>query len=108
MPSIRINIDFPVEVKNEGSYFLASCMKLDVHAEGKTHDEALKNILEALEVFVTACIEMGSLETVLKDSGFRKVVQGERSKPNLHEETVSVPISLLAANGNGQAKAYAN
>ena len=56
MSSIKINLRFPVHLYRKCGYYLASCEKLDVHAEGETADEALQNIRDALDVFISTCI----------------------------------------------------
>lgn len=45
-----------VKVKNvvwrEGKYFVAQCLNVDVSSFGKTRKEALKNLDEALELYL--------------------------------------------------------
>jgi len=108
MAPITVKIEFSVVVEEKEGYFLASCDSLDVYAEGATHDDAKDHIGEALDVFVTTCIEMGSLERVLSDAGYKKAVHEDTVRPNLKEELVSVPFSLLAAKNNGLTQAFAH
>ncbi len=107
MSTITINIEFPVLIEEKEGYFSASCGSLDIYAEGSTHNEAKNHILEALEVFVSTCVEMGTLEQVLRDSGYRTVHE-VRAAPDLNEELVNVPLSLLAAKDFGLSQAYAH
>lgn len=39
-------------VWKEGKYFVAQCLNVDVSSFGKTHEEALKNLEEALELYL--------------------------------------------------------
>ena len=105
--SITVTIEFPVLIKDKGEYFVASCESLDIHAEGSSRREAKRRIMDALDVFVSTCIEMGTLEEVMKESGYEKIVHDTNSKPDLNEEIVSVPFSLLAANNRGITQAHA-
>lgn len=39
-------------VWKEGKYFVAQCLNVDVSSFGKTHEEALKNLEEALGLYL--------------------------------------------------------
>ena len=39
-------------VWQEGKYFVAQCLNVDVSSFGKTHEEALHNLQEAVELFL--------------------------------------------------------
>lgn len=39
-------------VWKEGNYFVAQCLNVDVSSFGKTYEEALKNLEEALELYL--------------------------------------------------------
>ena len=39
-------------VWREGKYFVAQCLNVDVSSFGKTYEEALKNLEEALELYL--------------------------------------------------------
>lgn len=39
-------------VWKEDKYFVAQCLNVDVSSFGKTHEEALKNLQEALELYL--------------------------------------------------------
>ena len=69
----RVQIEFtvPADVREEGTYFTAGCLPLDVFSQGETEQSALANLAEALQLFIESCYERGTLEEVLKDCGFR-------------------------------------
>lgn len=46
------HIHFTNVVWKEGKYFVAQCLNVDVSSFGKTHEEALKNLQEALELYL--------------------------------------------------------
>lgn len=57
-------------VWKEGKYFVAQCLNVDVSSFGKTYEEALKNLQEALELYLEDAplgsitqVEMPSLST---------------------------------------------
>ena len=41
---------FTARVFQEGNWFVAQCLELDVASQGETQDEALSNLREALEL----------------------------------------------------------
>ena len=38
-------------VTRDGVWFVAQCLEVDVCSQGKTHEEALRNLTEALELY---------------------------------------------------------
>ncbi|MCY3835376.1 MAG: type II toxin-antitoxin system HicB family antitoxin [Anaerolineaceae bacterium] len=83
----------PFEVSLEGGYYISSCPPLDVLSQGDTEQEAIDNLEEALGLFLEGCYENGTLETVLKESGFREVISGP---PEIGMPLLDVPIYLAA------------
>ena len=46
------------------------CPALEVGAQGETKNNAIKNLKEALPLFLIPCLERDTLDAVLKDCGF--------------------------------------
>jgi len=101
-------LSVPVILKQEDKWIIASCPELDVHSQGKTEHTALKNISEALSLFVQSCYERGTLEQVLKDCGCEPTKR-RVSLPRESREVrnIDVPLPLLAAQ-SGHRAAYAH
>ena len=59
-----------VRAEKDGGYFVY-CPVLDVGSQGDTVAEAKKNIAEATQCFVDGCYEMGTLNEVLLECGFK-------------------------------------
>jgi predicted RNase H-like HicB family nuclease len=97
MPPVAIKVEMrlPASTKKVDSWYIASCPPLDVHSQGMSEHEALHNLTEALRFFIESCFERGTLEQVLKDSGF-SLSHDEYPQPQPNHY-VNVPISLLAA-----------
>ena len=51
-----------------GSY-VSHCDPLDVCSQGDTEKEAIANLDEAVQIFLSTCYEMGTLNDVLKECG---------------------------------------
>lgn len=62
----------PVEVRfiPEGDMWVAQCEALGVMTQGHTFDQAQKNLVEALLLFLESCMRRGVLEQVLQEAGY--------------------------------------
>ena len=99
----------PVVIKKKDKWYFASCPVLDVVSQGKTEKSAKRNLGEALELFLTTCFEMGTLEDVLKTCGFELIPERRRKDrvSKIHpEDYVDIPLYLLA-NKNGMDSCHA-
>jgi|ERR1700688_266707 len=67
-------------LKQENGWHIAHCPPLDITTQGRTEDEAKKNLIEASELFVISCFERGTFEQALRELGWH-VVAG-RAVPN--------------------------
>jgi len=95
----------PAQVRCEGEWYYSSCPPLDVHSQGRTEQEALANLAEALQLFVESCYERGTLEQVFKECGFTVDRDGPPEQEDLH--WIDVPLSLVAQNAQARACAQA-
>jgi len=103
---LQISVTYPVVITERDGYFVASCVPLDVHAEGDSKREARDRIHEALDVFTGTCLEMGTLDQVLREAGFTKASSAVSAKPVANEEMISVPFMLSAQDSGKQTRAY--
>jgi predicted RNase H-like HicB family nuclease len=85
----------PVVFFKESGVIIAHCVSLDVSSCGYDLEEAKRNIRDAIEGFIEACQELGTLEEVLEESGFVK--QGENWMPPALLNTDSVDVFVQAA-----------
>ena len=42
---------FTASISQDNEWFVAQCLEIDVASQGKTEDEAIKNLTEALELY---------------------------------------------------------
>lgn len=93
---LNFELKVPVEVYKGSTAFIASCAIFDVSSQGKTPVEAKKDLVEALTLFVTTCFEMGTLDEVRKECGFkpRKAASGKVYLKK-DQELLSVPLSFM-------------
>jgi len=97
MALVTINIKVPVDIYKDGGLFLASCARFGVITQGTTFEEAKDNITEALSLFIETAFEMGTLEQILKESGFRPTRAGEDVRDNCPNH-IELSFPFLAQN----------
>lgn len=68
--SIKFTIHLPAVVIKKQKWYVSHCPVLDVSSQGDTEEEAKRNLIEAISLFMITCHEMGTLDKVLKDCGF--------------------------------------
>ena len=100
---VKMELRVPVEIIKKDKWFIASCPVLDIVTQGKTERSAKRNLGEALELFLTTCFEMGTLEDVLKTCGFELVPPKEKLKGSgvrkvNPSDYLDIPLHLLANN----------
>ncbi|RPJ74402.1 MAG: hypothetical protein EHM20_10660 [Alphaproteobacteria bacterium] len=74
MKSLKITIEF----WREGNLYIANSPELDILSQGKSQEEAKKNLFEVIGVQFEEMKKLGTLDDYLKDMGF-----------NLHEDVIS-------------------
>jgi len=104
----RFTLTVHIKVKQKGGWFYSSSPVFDVHSQGRSEEEALNNITEALQLFVESCYERGTLEQAMKEIGFapaEKIVKEQQhTATSLHR--IDVPFDLLVAEHVQQAQAH--
>ena len=73
--------------EKDGNQFTALCTELDVATCGDTVDQALDNLGDAIEVYLNALDEVGTLTKVFKERGI-EVIQDMPAAENV---LVSIP-----------------
>ena len=98
---VNFKMNFPAYVKKEGDVFVSVCPLIDVCSHGKTRKLALENLVEAVSLFLISCFERGTLESVLKDCGFKPVRRTDKTKkatkslpPKYSQIEVPLPFSV--------------
>ena len=43
---------FTASISQEGEMFIAQCLEIDIASQGKTEDDAINNLKEALELYL--------------------------------------------------------
>jgi predicted RNase H-like HicB family nuclease len=65
-------IAYTVHTFKENGTFVAYVPELDISSCGETHEDAMRNIRDAVEGFLESSAAHGSLEWVLQEAGYRR------------------------------------
>ncbi len=65
MTHIEMKIKLPISIKKKENWYIACCPILNVFSQGKTRKKAKENLVDALYLFLTSCLERGALDDVL-------------------------------------------
>ena len=66
----KINIEYTIQIWKEGNQFIAHAMPLDVMSSGPTPEKAREALDEAVHLFLETATDMGSLDEILRESGY--------------------------------------
>ena len=95
---IKVRVKLPYKIREENNWYISCCFPLDIHAQGRTEKEAIKQLKEAVELFLTSCIEMGTLENVLKECGLTLAKSKKPLTSFQNQPTINIPLSLITEN----------
>jgi hypothetical protein len=70
---------FDTHIFREGETYVAYVPALDVSSCGATDEQARRNIRDSVRGFLATCAELGTLEEVLEEAGYRR--EGDRWVP---------------------------
>ncbi len=54
---------FTASVWQEGKWYVSQCLEVDVASQGKTEEEALANLREAIELYLEPPLPLGRIES---------------------------------------------
>ncbi len=75
---------FNVELWQEGEWHVSRCPEIEVASQGETREEAIDNLIEAIELL----IEVGSEEEIWRRLiRFDKLEEAEKHKPTVSYHT---------------------
>ncbi len=68
----KIEAGLSCSCKKSGGYYIAKCPELDIVDQGRTQREAIYHLSKNVAETLITAIELGKLEGMLKELGFRK------------------------------------
>jgi predicted RNase H-like HicB family nuclease len=67
-----MTVDYTVNIWREKDQFIAHAMPLDIASSGASPEAARAAVNEAVQLFLAAAVEMGTLEEILEESGYER------------------------------------
>ena len=67
-----IHVPYTSQLFEEDGQIVALCPELNISSFGDTPEEALISLQEAVTLFLEECQQMGTLEMVLEEAGYRR------------------------------------
>ena len=90
-------INFTTRVFKEGRTFVAHAIELDVSSCGGSKERAVKNLREAVRLFLEEAEKLGTLDQILREAGYRRNKQNFDAPKLVSMQRVSLPLSLTDA-----------
>ena len=95
--SQAMEIQFTTRIFKEGRSYVAHALELDVSSCGGSKEKALRNLKEAVRLFLEEAEKMNTLEQILEEAGYAKRKQ-KIARPNLISvQRVTLPLPLTHA-----------
>jgi predicted RNase H-like HicB family nuclease len=86
-----IPIEFDMIIFKENETFVAYCPELDISSCGNSVEHAKEMLKSAVRLFIEEAKKMGTLESILEESNYRKDASGKWIPPKLvATEVVSI------------------
>lgn len=89
-----MKLNITIEIWRKGDTYLATAPELDFISQGRTFEEAKKNLLEVVEIQFEEMTEMGTLDEYLLERGF--ITDGNSIFPQ--KEIVGFEKSVVTMN----------
>ena len=97
--SAELQFCLPYRVRKGKKYYVATLPDFEISSQGESQAKAVENLVEAASLFFVSCLERGTLEIVLRESGFHPALAAGRTKDASKQKAdwLSVPIPLIAS-----------
>ncbi len=92
-----MEIQFTTRIFKEGRSYIAHAIELDVSSCGGTKNKAVKNLKEAIRLFLDEADKMGTLKQILQEAGYSTSKQKVASPKFVSIQRMSLPLPLTHA-----------
>lgn len=89
-----MDIEFTTQIFKEGRAYVAHTRELDLSSCGGTPQRALRNLTEAVRLFLDEAEKMGTLEQILEEAGYLKRNRKLKGPMLVATKRVSMPLPL--------------
>lgn len=89
-----MQIQFTTRIFKERRTYVAHALELDVASCGGTKERAVRNLKEAVGLFLEEAEKLGTLEQILREAGYNKSKQ-KLASPKFIVQRMSLPLPQL-------------
>ena len=89
-----MEIQFTTQIFKEGRTFVAHTRELDLSSCGGTRQKALRNLKEAVRLFLEDAERMGTLQQIIEEAGYLKRRSKLQGPKLITTQRVSLPLPL--------------
>ena len=93
--SITFRVSLPIQITKKEKHYVSCCPVMDVWSQGETKKRATENLREALQLFFIDCYERGTLDKVLKDSGFTAARTPPKKKISPSKNRIDIALPFI-------------
>ncbi len=91
-----MEIQFTTRIFKDGRTYVAPAIELDISSCAGSQDKAIRNLKEAVRLFLEEAEKMGTLEQILEEAGYSKGRQKVRPSKSHHRTAYVTPASADA------------
>jgi hypothetical protein len=88
----RLDIQSTTRVFKEGRTYIAHALELDISSCGGSKEKAVRNLKEAVRLFLAEAEKIGTLELILEEAGYSKRKHKLTSPKFIGVQRLSVPL----------------
>jgi predicted RNase H-like HicB family nuclease len=92
-----MDIQITTRIFKERRTYVAHALELDVSSCGGTKDKALRNLKEAVRLFLEEAEKIGTLEQILEEAGYSRGKQKIAGPKFVSVQRMSLPLPLTHA-----------
>ncbi len=92
-----MEIQFTTRIFKEGRTFVAHALELDVSSCGGSKEKALRNLKEAVRLFLEEAERMGTLDQILNEAGYSRTRQKITGPKFFGVQRVTLPLTHAKA-----------
>jgi hypothetical protein len=96
-PKAGMEIQFTTRIFKEGRTYVAHALELDISSCAGSKDKAIRNLKEAVRLFLEETQKMGVLEQILEEAGYSKGKQKFAPPKFISVQRMSLPLPLTHA-----------
>jgi predicted RNase H-like HicB family nuclease len=94
---LGMEIQFTTRIFKKGRAYVAHALELDVSSCAGSKEKAIRNLKEAVRLFLEGAEKMGTLDQILEEAGYSKTKQRIAPPKFISVQRMSLPPPLTQA-----------